>query len=133
MPHKLKLEEKPAYLHAIVTGENNRENIVGYLEELIAECAARGRKEVLIEKRLEGPRLAIAEIFEIISEKSRLTLGMMRAIAYVDVYATNEILRFAETVAVNRALPMKVFKTVGEAEAWISGTSPESPVRPSNS
>ena len=133
MPFKLTLEEKPAYLHALVTGENNKENIVGYLEELITECAARGRKKVLIEKRLEGPRLAIADIFEIISEKSRLTLGMMRAIAYVDVYATDEILRFAETVAVNRALPMKVFRTVGEAEAWISGTSPQGHGRPTDS
>jgi hypothetical protein len=127
MTYKLTIEQKATYIHAVVTGENNRENIIRYLEELLGECAARGCTRVLVEKRLEGPRLAIAEIFEIISENSRRALGMLRAIAYVDVYTTEDMLKFAETVAVNRALPLKVFLTVAEAEAWLSSKDPGNP------
>ena len=127
MAYNLTIRQESTYIHAVVTGENRRENIIRYLEELLRECAARGCTRVLIEKRLEGPRLAIADIFEIISENSKRALGMLRAIAYVDNFTTEEMLKFAETVAVNRALPLKVFRTVAEAEAWISSKGPESP------
>lgn len=120
MTYKLTIDQKSAYLHALVTGQNSRENIVGYLEELLHECAARKCSRVLIEKRLEGPRLAIADIFDIISENSKRALGMLKAIAYVDVYTTVDMLKFAETVALNRALPLRVFSTVAEAEEWLS-------------
>ncbi len=30
------------------------------------------------------------------------------------------MLKFAETVALNRALPLRVFSTVADAEAWLS-------------
>jgi hypothetical protein len=127
MTFKLSIQEKPGYLHAVITGENTRENIVRYLEELLAECAARGATRVLVEKRLEGPRLTILDIFEIISENARRALGMLRAVAYVDVFTPADKLKFAETVAVNRALPLKVFSTVTEAEEWISKKGSQTP------
>jgi hypothetical protein len=127
MGYNLTIQQKPTYLHAVVTGDNNRENIVRYLEELLQECAARRCTKVLIEKRLEGPRLAISDIFDIISENARRALGMLRAIAYVDIYTTGEMLEFAETVAVNRALPLKVFATVAEAEEWLLSKGPGNP------
>jgi hypothetical protein len=46
--------------------------------------------------------------------------GFFEAIAYVDVNAAGALMQFAETVAVNRALPVKVFPTVAEAEEWLA-------------
>jgi hypothetical protein len=57
-------------------------------------------------------------VFEIASEGSRRALGMFKAIAYVDVNAEGDLMQFAETVAVNRALPVTVFSTVADAEKW---------------
>jgi hypothetical protein len=42
MPYKLTLHQKPAYLHAIVTGKNTRENVASYLQDIRRECMARG-------------------------------------------------------------------------------------------
>lgn len=47
-------------------------------------------------------------------------LERFEAIAFVDLNAQGDLMQFAETVAVNRGLPVNVFPTVAEAEAWLA-------------
>jgi hypothetical protein len=127
MTYKLTIKQKPTYLHAIVTGLNTKENVLRYLEEILRECMVRKCLRVLIEERLEGPRLGTFDVFNIASEGSNKARGMLKAIAYVDVNAERDLMDFAETVAVNRSLPVAVFSTVAEAEKWLldqAGTEP---------
>jgi hypothetical protein len=119
MTYELTIDQKLTYLHAIVTGRNSRENVARYLEGILRECRARRCFKVLIEEHLEGPRLGTLDVFEIASEGSSRAFGMLKAIAYVDVNAEGGLMQFAETVAVNRALPVTVFSTVAEAEKWL--------------
>ena len=119
MTYKLTIDQKPTYLHAIVTGRNSRENVVRYLEETLRECTARSCFRILIEERLDGPRLGALDVFQIVSEGSSKADGILKAIAYVDVNAVNNMMQFAETVAVNRGVPVVVFSTVADAEKWL--------------
>ena len=119
MTYKLTIDQKPAYLHAIVTGCNTKGNVAQYLAQILAECKARNCFRLLIEERLEGPRLGIVEVFEIASEGSRRAFGMLSAIAYVDVHAAGDLMQFAETVGANRALRVAVFSSVADAEKWL--------------
>ncbi len=121
MSYKLTIIQKPTYLHAIVTGLNNKENVARYLEAIRCECRARCCSRLLIEEHLEGPRLSLMDVFDIVEEKSRRETGYFDAIAFVDVNAEGDSARFAETVAVNRFLPVKVFSTVSDAEQWLLG------------
>lgn len=121
MTYKLTFDQKPAWLHAIATGQNSRENVVQYLEEILRECVTRNCSRVLIEERLEGPRLGMLDVFEIASEGATKNAGRLEAIAYVDVYAEGHLMRFAENVAVNRGLRVVVFPTVADAEKWLLG------------
>jgi len=124
MTYKLTISQKPGYLHAVVTGPNTRENVARYLEDLGAECGARECSRVLVEERLEGPRLEAMDVFEIVSQGSDRARGKIQALAYVDVNAEGDLMHFAETVAVNRGLPMALFSTVADAERWLlSGVS----------
>jgi len=120
MTYQLQISEKPTYLHAVVTGRNTLENVTGYLKELLRECEARQCFNVLIEEKLEGRRLETWDVYQIASESSTLARGYFRTIAYVDINAGGELMKFAETVANNRGVPMRVFATVAEAEAWLS-------------
>jgi hypothetical protein len=120
MSYQLQVIEKPTYLHAIVTGQNTVENVGGYLQEIVRECEARKCFEVLIEERLTGRRLETWDVYQIASDNSALARGVFRAIAYVDVNAGGDLMKFAETVANNRGIPMNLFKTVAEAEAWLT-------------
>ena len=90
-----------------------------YLKELQAECIARGCSRLLLEERLEGPRLELIDVFKIASEGSGSARGMFEALAYVDVNADGDSMHFAETVAVNRGLPVSVFSSVQDAEKWL--------------
>lgn len=120
MTYKLTIDQKPAYLHAIVTGRNSRENVEKYLEDVIQECITRNCPRVLIEERLEGPRLNTVDVFSIASEGSIRFRGMLKAMAYVDVnHEGDGMMQFAENVAVNRGMPIVVFSNVAEAEKWL--------------
>jgi hypothetical protein len=119
MTYTLTIHEKPTYLHAIVTGLNSRETVQRYLQEIRSECLARGCFRLLLEERLEGPRLGLLDVFKIASEGSPEVSGMFKAFAYVDVNAQGDLMQFAETVAVNRRLPLAVFSNVADAEQWL--------------
>ena len=119
MSYTLTIHEKPTYLHAIVTGLNSRETVQRYLQELRTECKARGCFRLLLEEHLEGPRLGLMDVFTIASEGSTRVSGMFKAFAYVDANAQGDLMQFAETVAVNRRVPVAVFSNVQDAEKWL--------------
>jgi hypothetical protein len=121
MSYKLAFISTPTYLHAVVTGLNDRENVMRYLGDIQRECAACGFSRVLIEERLEGPRLDVVDVFKIVTEGSSRAMGIFTAVAYVDVNAEGELMEFAETLAVYRSFPVRVFSTVDEARKWLLG------------
>jgi hypothetical protein len=116
---QLTLTEKPGYLHAVVTGQNTLENVVLYLKELREACDTGGFTRVLIEENLTGRRLETWDVYQIASGGSTEGAGKFEALAFVDVNAHGELMKFAETVANNRGLPLNVFPTVADAEAWL--------------
>ena len=123
--YKLTIDQKSGYLHVAVTGQNSSENVVQYMEEVIRECTARGCLRVLIEERLEGPRLGTIEVFGMVSKGSVRFQRSLEAMAYVDLNAEGDVMRFAEDVAVNRGFPVKVFPTVAAAEKWLLQEYPQ--------
>jgi hypothetical protein len=127
MPYSLKFEQKDTYLHVTVTGQNSRETAAQYVQELLRECVARNCGRLLIEEHLEGPRLPMLDVFEIVADVSKKALGLLKAVGYVDVNAEGDVMKFAETVALNRALPLRVFSTVAEAEQWLLSKESQNP------
>lgn len=124
MTYKLAIKQEPSYLHVTVTGVNSWENVQSYLAEIMRECMARRTYRVLIEERLEGPRLGTMDVYQIAAEGADRARGLFEAIAYVDANARGDQMKFAETVAVNRGLPVTVFASVDEARNWLLGMGP---------
>jgi hypothetical protein len=120
--YQLTLTETPRFLHAVVSGENSRESVAGYFEEVLAACEARAIARVLIEERLTGPRLSMSEVFTLVAQGALRFGGRLEAMAYVDVNGQDDTMRFAERVAVQRSFPVRVFRTVAAAETWLSGS-----------
>ncbi|HTC14915.1 MAG TPA: hypothetical protein VK695_03840 [Steroidobacteraceae bacterium] len=118
--YQLTLRQTPRFLHAVVTGANSRENVAGYFEQLLNECRGRGCRRVLLEERLEGPRLSASEAFTLAAQGALRFSGLVEAMAYVDVYAEGDTMHFAERVAVQRAFPVRVFGSVAAAERWLT-------------
>ena len=119
MDYKLTITQKPTYLHFIITGQLSEENVLRYFGEIYRECIDRNCFRILIEENLDGPRLSVTKMLELISEDSDKNRGLYKAIAYVDVNAVGDSMRFIETAAVNRGMPVAVFSTVTNAEKWL--------------
>jgi hypothetical protein len=119
MTYKVTINQTPTFLHAIVSGRNTMENVKRYVEDIILECTASNCWRVLIEERLEGARLGMTDVFDIVAQGSSLFSGMFKAIAFVDVNAEGNLMLFAENVAYNRGFPIKVFSTVDDAKNWL--------------
>jgi hypothetical protein len=120
------MQQRPGYLHFSVTGRNTQETVMSYMEEIMRACAAHGHPRVLVEEHLEGPRLGTMDVFQMVSKGSKRHRGMFEAMAFVDHNAEGGVMRFAEDVAVNRGIPVRVFRTVDGAEKWLLGL-PASP------
>jgi hypothetical protein len=119
MDYQLTVKQEAGYLHAIVTGTNDATTVARYLEELRRECLARQCFRLLIEERLEGPRLGTFPVYKVVTEGSERAHGLLRSIAYVDVHAQGPLMQFAETVAVNRGMPLAIFPSVEQARQWL--------------
>src|SRR5215475_12897199 len=101
MSYELQFRKEATYLHAIVTGINSKQTVAAYLDDVRRECIARNCFRVLIEERLEGARLGTMDVFDVASEGSQRAPAQFQALAYVDVNASGDLMKFAETVAVN--------------------------------
>ena len=120
MSFELTFEDRDNYLYAHVTGRNSAENVVAYMHRVREECAKRDCHSILIDENLEGPRLDMMAIFALVTGGTPEALGFFDAIAYVDAQQDFEAVKFAETVALNRGIPVAAFGSVEDAENWIS-------------
>lgn len=125
MSYSISFQRRPEYLYVRVTGENSRDNVMGYLADLERECEAIECFRVLVDERLEGPRLPEMEVFAIASEGSKKALGKFEAIAYVDEQM-GDMAQFAETAAVSRGMPVAIFSNVEDADRWLNDLKPGS-------
>ena len=117
--YHIEFQDCPGYLKATVTGQNSRETVAAYLKDLLSECRRRDCFRVLIDERLAGPRLDAMEVFAVASKGSLDALGVFDAIAYVD-RDMGPMGEFAETVAINRGMPVAFFDNEDDAKRWLT-------------
>lgn len=121
MAYNMRVIPEGDYLHAFVTGDNTPVDVLGYLGEIRKTCEEQGRCKVLIEENLAGPPFGDVEVYDVVSTSCVDAAPTVRSIAFVDTnpdhhFATME---FAETVAVNRGIRVRVFRDVPSAAEWI--------------
>jgi len=117
-PYHLAVEIHGTYVHAKVTGEHKPENALRFLKEAYEACVKNAKDSVLLEMRLEGPTMGTGNIFSVVQQRSEPGRELRR-IAYVDGGRDPEKAKFAETVARNRGVNVRLFPTVEEAKKWL--------------
>ena len=120
MEYRLTLVPHPGYLHASVTGAHSVENAARFLREVREACTTQGVSAVLLEVNFSGPSLATGSIFSVISKESAEG-KLLRKVAYVDPSDRDPAkIKFAETVALNRGVNVRLFASVEEAGRWLA-------------
>jgi hypothetical protein len=121
MSYVLNVELRSSYLYFTVTGENTYDNVVRYLSEVRDKCLQYKCPYVLIVENLAGPGLSTFSIYDLISKIHEQTTRLVRKIAYVDINPEHnaDAMKFAENVAVNLGVFVRVFLTIPAAEQWM--------------
>ena len=119
MTYEVTFDRRANFIHAVATGSNTAETVFEYMNDIREECEKQSCYRVLIEEKLDGPRLDEMQIFDIILKGSPDALGVFEAVAYIDEQQDFEVVKFAETVAVNRGIPVAVFSSIADAENWL--------------
>jgi hypothetical protein len=119
MSYQLIVEQRPGYVYARVEGERTPENALRFLKDSYAACVHSGRSSLLLEMNLSGPTLSTTSIFDVIAD--RAPDGMkLEKIAYVDGARDLSQAYFAETVAMNRGVNVRLFPDVAAAASWLT-------------
>jgi hypothetical protein len=118
MAYEVTFDRHPQFLRVTVTGENSASSVSRYMQDIVQECGRQDCYRVLIDERLEGPRLGVDDVFVVASEGAMRAMGIFQAIAYVDE-KMGDLSEFAETVAINRGMPVKMFSKTADAEEWL--------------
>ena len=120
IPYRLVLAEHPGYLQATVTGTHNPENALRFLTESFDACVKTGQSALLLEFNLAGRSLASSSIFDVVSKRAAVA-AKLRKIAYYDNSERDpDKVKFAETVARNRGVNVRLFQDLEAAKTWLS-------------
>ena len=122
MPYSLTVEPKTKYLHVSVKGTNTPKNVLSYLSEVQEKCRELNCSNVLIEEHLQGSGMNMIDIFDVVNKASKEVHSFPLHIAYIDINPEHEKRRmeFAESVAVNRGVDVKIFSSIPDAEKWLT-------------
>lgn len=121
MEYAFSAERKDGYVHVRVQGASDAPTTARYMEDMFRACLEHRCGFLLIEENLEGERLGIGEIFQLITEKIDELRPAIRVVAFVDATAqhSDATLSFADNVITNRGITVSHFGTVSAAEAWL--------------
>jgi hypothetical protein len=116
------MDECPGYLHVVGEGDRTPENALRVLQDSYAACVERGRRGLLLEVRFSGPSLGVSSIYRVIGERA-IDGAALGRIAYVEAQMDDpDRARFAEMVALNRGVNVRLFNDVEAARRWLGGT-----------
>lgn len=119
----ISIEYNGQYLLCRVTGTNSVDSVIRYLNDVHAAMEKHRCGKVLVVEHLEGPGLGLLEMYHIIRAAKKTILSLPHAIAYIDENPAHDhrSLKFAETVALNRFINMRLFTRIDDAAVWLTG------------
>ena len=111
------MEKKMEYLYFTISGEYDRADFTSYAALIMKECGNQNVHKVLINAlQVSGTDLSIMERYIVGEVVAQL---FPSSIKLAVVWPEEDINKFAETVAVNRGVFIRVFPDVAAAEHWL--------------
>ena len=118
--YQISIEQRPHYLRVRVKGENTGETIRRYLADIYEACLRLGQRNVLLIVSLHGPGMSMLDVYKAVAAGFDEAAGTGIRAAYVDLLDHSLAnMHLAENVAMTRGLPVRTFKDIEAAEAWL--------------
>jgi hypothetical protein len=119
--YRISIEQRPQYLYITVTGASSAETIARYIADIREACMRLRVFKVLAIVNLDGPGVSMLDLYKVVVAGSDDTAGLGLRAAYVELNParSDENMRMAENVAHTRGVPVRAFRDVEKAEAWL--------------
>lgn len=118
VPDGLSVTDEGAYVLAEFSGEFSVDAGRRCLDAVVAACSEWERSVVLFDFRKMSGRLTISDRFEVMAY-GQTTRGTISRMALVNRPVDILLDSFAENVAVNRGVNLRVFSDIDRAIAWL--------------
>ena len=116
MPDKIRVNEDRGIIEVQSYGVVTKEDIAESINKIQQIGKTKGIKKILVDTTKQETMPSTVDVFEIFSNFPR---GFRLATLIQRSQATAEVLRFVETVGVNRAFPVKIFYEKDQALQWL--------------
>lgn len=119
--YSISIEQRPRYLYVTVSGDNSVETIARYMADVRAACVRLRISNVLVVGNLAGPSVSMLDLYKVVAAASDDTAGIGLRAAYVELNParSDDNMRMAENVARTRGIPVRAFRDVDAAQAWL--------------
>jgi hypothetical protein len=122
MSYRLRFEANESFFIATATGTRSLQTVIDMSKDLLAVCADKKIKKVLVDiQSLEG-HLSFMESFEFNTHyfPNIRNRNIINKCAVVDRKENEDENRLFETIAVNREYKLNIFLDFNEAVDWLS-------------
>jgi len=121
--YRISIEQRQRYLYVTVTGDNTAETIARYIADVRGACIRLRMSKVMVVGNLQGPGVSMLDLYKVVSTGSDESAGVNLQAAYVELnpLRSDDNMRMAENVARTRGIPVRTFRDVETAEAWLLG------------
>ena len=119
--YRISIEQRAQYLYATVEGANTPETIRRYMTEIREACVRLRVLNVLVVVNLQGPGVSMLDLYKVMALGSDEAIGSGLRVAYVErnPERSDANMFMAENVAMTRGIPVRTFRDVAAAEAWL--------------
>ena len=121
MEYEIQFESRRDYLYVTVSGDNTVESVLRYSKDIRDECLRSEQTRVLVVVKLDGKNLSMLEVYKAVAQGSEEAKNVGMRVAYVDPNPEHPVdtMILAEEVAGARGIPVRTFRAVQEAAAWL--------------
>ena len=118
MSYDFQIEEMPGYLAARLIGDWTAEALWGRFEFIVEQCNLTGHDKLLIDG--SGAQMSVSRLdaFYLGGTSNTLIKDQLEVVG-VDKPGRADLHRFAQMVAKNRGIRMRVFREIQAAEEWL--------------
>ena len=119
--YRISIEQRPHYLYVTVSGTSSAATIARYIADIRAACVRLHANKVLAVVSLDGPGVSMLDLYKVVATGSDESVGFGLRAAYVELnpMRSDQNMRMAENVAHTRGIPVKAFRDIAAAEAWL--------------
>ena len=120
--YRIAMESRPGYLYVRISGTISGDSVTGLAKQVVRALAEETADGLMVDVRDLRMSLSPLSTVSLVRSFPKLAGELKVPTAIVYAARAQSVVRFYETVAMNRGYPTWIFPNAKEAEGWLEST-----------